>query len=448
VADLTDLTAAEAARHIHAGKLSPVDLLEACLGRIDAVDARVRAWVLCDRDAARRVAVQREAEARNGRLIGPLHGVPVALKDVFDATGLVTTAGAPAFAHRRAAADATSVGRLRAAGAVILGKVTTTAFAFLDPSPTTNPWNAGHTPGGSSSGPAAAVGARMVPLALGSQTVGSVLRPAAYCGVVGFKPTHGRISAAGVVVLSWSQDHVGIFARSVEDVALATGVMAGPDGADPLSSSLPPDDYLAAVSRPPAPRIGVLRELVDRASPAVVAHLTSVAQAFRAAGAQVTDVSLPASFARIHEASNITVRAESAAYHAPLWAAHAAEYTPRIREAIEVGRTIPALDYLAAMEVRRGFRRDMTPIAARFDALLSPTAATAAPPGLASTGDPYFCAPWSAAGMPSFALPTAIDGAGLPLSVQLTGEAFAERRLCQAAAWCEGVLGFAAAPPP
>jgi Asp-tRNA(Asn)/Glu-tRNA(Gln) amidotransferase A subunit family amidase len=447
VADLTDLTAAEAARRIHAGTLSPVDLLQACLARIDAVDPRIEAWVLCDRDAALRVARQREAEAREGRLVGPLHGVPVALKDIFDAAGLLTTAGAPAFAHRRAAVDATSVARLRAAGAIILGKVTTTAFAFLDPSPTRNPWNVAHTPGGSSSGPAAAVGARMVPLALGSQTVGSVLRPAGYCGVIGFKPTHGRISAAGVLVLSWSQDHVGIFARSVEDVALGLSVMAGPDPADPLSSPSLPDDYLAAVGLPPAPRIGVLRELVDRASAPVATHLTAVVRAFRDAGAQVTDVRLPDSFVRIHEASNTTVRAESAAYHAGLWAAHAARYPPKIREAIELGRSIPALDYLAAMEVRRGFRRDMAPIAARFEALLSPTAATAAPAGLGSTGDPYFCAPWSAAGLPSFALPTAIDDAGLPLSVQLTGEAFGERRLCQAAAWCERVLAFDAAAP-
>src|SRR5439155_24397083 len=188
-------------------------------------------------------------------------------KDIFDAAGLPTTAGAGAFAHRHATADATSVARLRAAGGIVLGKVTTTAFAFLDPSPTRNPWNLDHTPGGSSSGPAAAVAARMVPLALGSQTVGSVLRPAAYCGVVGLKPSHGRISAAGVFPLAASLDHVGIFARSVEDCALALGLMAGGDGADPLSSAAAVDDYLAGVADPVAPRLGVLRRLVDRASP-------------------------------------------------------------------------------------------------------------------------------------------------------------------------------------
>src|SRR6266508_3999191 len=181
MADLYDVSAADAARRIRAGELSPSTLVASCL------------------------------------------------RDIYDAAGLVTTAGAGPWAHRRAGADAASVARLRAAGAVIMGKVTTTAFAFLDPSPTRNPWNPEHTPGGSSSGPAAAVAARMVPLALGSQTVGSVLRPAAYCGVVGLKPSHGRISAAGVLPLAWSLDHVGIFARTVEDCALALGLLAGFD---------------------------------------------------------------------------------------------------------------------------------------------------------------------------------------------------------------------------
>jgi aspartyl-tRNA(Asn)/glutamyl-tRNA(Gln) amidotransferase subunit A len=446
VADLIDLTAAEAARRIRSGAVSPVELLEACLARMDAVEPTVLAWVHCDRSGALRAAREREAEAREGRFLGPLHGVPVALKDIFDAAGLVTTAGAPAFAHRRAAADAASVARLRAAGAVILGKVTTTAFAYLDPSPTRNPWNPGHTPGGSSSGPAAAVAARMVPLALGSQTVGSVLRPAAYCGVVGLKPTHGRISAAGVVPLSWSQDHVGVFARSVEDVLLALSVMAGVDRADPLSSAAPVADYAAAASEPAPPRIGVLRALVERASPEMAAHVAGVARALRDAGAQVMDVSLPPSYGGIHQAGNTVVRAESAAYHAPMWAAHAAEYPPKIREAIELGRGIGALDYLAAMQARRRFREEMAPLAARADALLSPTAPTSAPQGLGATGDPYFCAPWSAAGMPAVALPSGVDGAGLPLSIQLVGGVLDEARLGQAAAWCERALAFTAAP--
>ncbi len=403
MADLHDLGAAEIARRIRAGSLSPVDLLMACLKRIEAVDPVVQAWVHLDREAAVRVAEQREIEARAQRLLGALHGVPLALKDIFDAAGLPTTGGAGSFAHRRPAADATSVARLRAAGGIVLGKVTTTAFAFLDPSPTRNPWNPEHTPGGSSSGPAAAVAARMVPLALGSQTVGSVLRPAAYCGVVGLKPSHGRISAAGVLPLAWSLDHVGIFARTVEDCALALGLLAGFDAADPLSSSAAPDDYWAAVAQPVAPRLGVLRWLVERATPEMAAHVVAIARAFRSAGALVGDVEPPPSYARIHEAGNTVMRAEAATYHAPLFETHASEYPPRIREAM-------------------------------------------APRGLGSTGDPYFCAPWSFAGMPAIALPSGVDAAGLPLSVQLVGGLLAEARLLGAAAWSERIIGFSAAP--
>jgi Asp-tRNA(Asn)/Glu-tRNA(Gln) amidotransferase A subunit family amidase len=446
MADLHLLGATEAARRIRAGDLSPVDLVSACLARIDATEPIVRAWVHLDREAARRVAREREIEAREGRFLGPLHGVPFALKDIFDAAGLVTTAGAGPFAHRRASADATATARLRSAGAVLLGKVTTTAFAFLDPTKTRNPWNPEHTPGGSSSGPAAAVAARMAPLALGSQTVGSVLRPAAYCGVVGFKPTHGRIGAAGVVPLASSLDHVGVMARAVEDAALALSVLAGFDPADPLSSDAPTADYVGAVREPEAPRIGILRALVDRAEPEIAGHMNELARAFERAGARVGDVALPASFAGIHEAGATVLRAEAAAHHRALFARHAAEYPPRTREAIEAGGRIPAVDYLEAQRERRRFRREAAELAERWDALLSPAAATSAPPGLDSTGDPYFCAPWSSAGLPAIALPSGLGEAGLPLAIQLIGGPFCERRLLSAAAWCERALAFSAAP--
>ena len=429
------------ARMIREGALSPVDALAACLERIDAVDPLVKAWVHVDREAARRTAEQREFEASTRRFLGPLHGVPVALKDIFDAAGLPTTAGAPAFAHRLPAADAASVASLRAAGAIVLGKVTTTAFASLDPTPTRNPWNLEHTPGGSSSGPAAAVAARMVPLALGSQTVGSTLRPAAYCGVVGFKPNHGRVSAAGVVPLAWSLDHVGIFARTVEDCALALGPLAGSDSAERAG------DYFAAVARPAPPRLGVLRRIIERAPHAMGMHIESIVGILRSAGALVNDVEPPPSYDGIHEAGNLVARAEAAAYHGPLYARHADEYPPRIRDAIREGRAISAVDYLAAQHARRAFREEMAPIAARYDALITPTAPASAPRGLDSTGDPSFCAPWSFAGMPAIALPSGLDATGLPLSIQLVGGTFAEARLLGAAGWCEEAIAFSATPP-
>jgi aspartyl-tRNA(Asn)/glutamyl-tRNA(Gln) amidotransferase subunit A len=447
--ELHDLTAAEAARRIRAGSLTATALVEACLRRIDAIEPAVGAWVHLDREGALATARARDAEAAAGRWMGALHGVPVALKDIFDAAGYVTTAGAPPFAHRRPTVDAASVTRLRAAGAVVMGKVTTTAFALMDPTATRNPWHREHTPGGSSAGSAAAVGGRMVPLALGSQTVGSTLRPAVFCGAVGFKATHGRISAAGVVPLCWSTDHVGMFSRSVEDAALALGVLAGHDAADPLSLAQPVEAYasdLAAADPSVPPRIGVLRELVDRAEPEYSKHLRSVVDRLAAAGATIVSQRLPASFAPIHDQGQVVVRSEAAAFHAEMFARHAAEYPPKLREALEEGRRFTAMQYLAARDALRRFRADMAPLAASVDAMLSPVAPGAAPHGLGSTGDAWFCAPWSFSGMPSIAFPSGLAGNGLPIGVQLTSGVLAERRLLQAAAWCERVLAFAESP--
>jgi len=444
--DLYHVTAAEAARRIRSGALSPSNLLASCLKRIDAAEPTLKAWVHLDRDAAARVAVQRDIEAREGRFVGPLHGVPVALKDIYDAAGLTTTSGAGPWAHRRPTVDAVSVARLRAAGAVILGKVTTTPFALRDPTATGNPWHPGHTPGGSSSGSGAAVGARMVPIALGTQTVGSVLRPAAYCGVVGFKPTHGRIGATGVTTLAWSLDHVGVLCRSVEDAALALAVMAGHDPADPHSVPAPVDDYLGALTAPVAPRLGVLRPLLGKADAANAAQIEATVEMLRKAGAQVEDAPLAPSFERIHAAGDIVVRTEAAAFHRDLYAKHAADYPKHIGEAVKAGLGIGAVDYLAAQTVRRTFRAEMGSIAGRYDALVSPTAAGPAPKGLESTGEPYFCAPWSSAGMPSISLPTGLALDGLPFAVQFTGAPWAEARLLAAAAWCERIIDFKESP--
>lgn len=446
MAAMYELSASEAARRIRAGALSPSNLVAACLKRIDATEPTVAAWVRLDRDAAARVAVQRDIEAREGRFLGPLHGVPIALKDIFDAAGVPTTSGAPDWATRKPTADATSVARLRAAGAVPMGKLTTTPFAFLDPCATRNPWNPEHTPGGSSSGPAAAVAARMVPLALGSQTVGSVLRPAAYCGVVGFKPSHGRISAAGVLTLAESFDHVGLFTRCVEDCALGLALLAGPDPADPHAAAVPVDDYVAAIVDPLPPRIGVLGTLIARAEPAMAAHLQTVGAALRTAGAHLVDVEPPESFPVLREAGDVVLAVDAAHAHGALYAKHAAAYPPRIKELVERGRGISALQYLAAQEARRGARAALAALADRYDALLAPTIGAPAPRGLGATGDPSFCAPFTFAGLPALSLPTGMQG-GLPLAVQLIGAAWGESRLLAAASWCERVVAFDAGPP-
>src|SRR5439155_24953358 len=273
------LSAVEAVAAIRAGRLTTTALVEACLRRIEARDAELRAWVTVDRDGALAQAAGLDAEARAGRWRGPLHGLPVGLKDIFHVAGLRTTAGARGFADSVPAEDAASVARLRAAGAVILGKLHTTEFAYADPAVTKNPWRPDRTPGGSSAGSAAAVAARMVPLALGTQTVGSVLRPAAFCGVVGLKPTYGRISRRGVIPAAWTLDHVGVLARSVADSALVLGVLAGPDPADPGSLAAPPPAVDAVVGGVPerAPRLGLVGgPFTEGAFPDMCGHIEAV----------------------------------------------------------------------------------------------------------------------------------------------------------------------------
>lgn len=426
----TALGAREAAEQIRAGALSPVALVEACLERIRVHDGRVQAWVHVDESGALATARELEREAKGGRLRGPLHGVPVGVKDIFHVAGMPTRAGARTFAHRLPAEDAASVALLRAAGAIILGKTHTTEFAYRDPAPTRNPWKEGHTPGGSSAGSAAAVAARMIPLALGSQTVGSVLRPAAYCGVVGVKPSHGLVPVAGVIPLAWSLDHVGVFARSVADVALALAVLA--------HRSFAPEPARA-------PRLALAPELLRRASPELAQHVQATADALARAGARLTEVKLPASFAELHAAGLVVLEAEAATYHATDFAAQAALYGPEIRKAIASGLAIPATAYVSANRARLAFREEVMPILAAHDALLSPTAPAPAPDA-STTGDAWHCAPWSYAGVPSVSLPSGLAPSGLPLAVQLVQAAGAEARLLDVAAWCERQLAFVHAP--
>ncbi len=432
-ADLWRLTAADAARRIREGSLSPATLVEACLARLDALDGRLRAWAFLDADGARAAAREREAEARAGRLRGPLHGVPVGVKDIIHVAGMPTAAGARPWARTQPAADAPAVARLRAAGAVILGKTATTEFAYRDPAPTRNPWNLEHTPGGSSAGSGAAVGARMVPLALGTQTVGSILRPAAYCGVVGVKATHGLVPVDGVIPLAWSLDHVGVLARSVADAALGLGVLAG----RPLE-----------VPALRAPRLGLAPELLAGCQAEVAAQLQAAADRFARAGAAVVELKLPASFAEVHAAGLTVMQAEAAAYHEASFRIHAGEYGKEIGALVEAGLGLPAVRYVHANRARLRFREEALVLLDGVDALLAPTAPAPAPAGLGSTGDASLCAPWSYAGVPALTLPSGLSAAGLPHALQLVAAAGAEARLLGVAAWCESVLAFTAAPAP
>ncbi len=443
------LSVTATSERIRAGQLSPVDLLEECFRRIDALDGDLQAWVSLDRDGARFEARVRYEGVKHGGIGGALYGIPVGVKDIFDVKGLTTTAGASAFAHYEPEQDSAVAARLRKAGAIIAGKTATTEFAYADPAPTRNPWNRGHTPGGSSSGSAAAVAAGMVAVAIGSQTIGSTLRPAAYCGIVGLKAAHGRISAAGAVPLAWSLDHVGILSRCVADAALVLGALAGHDPADPSSLTAPVQDYVTAMgslARPP--RLGIPRAFYKgRASVEVYEHIDAVAASLERAGAEVNEATMPLSAEEVLAIGNPILRAEAAAYHAERFAAHQDEYRPRMRALIEAGLKTPAAEYLVAQRRRGVFRESIGALLEGFDALLMPVAPSTAPAGLESTGDAVFCAPASFAGLPAVSLPSGLDAQGLPLAVQLIGQPLDEGRLLAVASWVESRLDFKAAPP-
>ena len=442
--ELYTLTLSEMIAGIRRKKLSPVELAQSLLARIDSLESEVKAWVTIPRSSFLKEARRFEQEAARGKFRGPLHGIPIGVKDIFYTAGVRTTGGSKIFEKFVPEFDSTAVARLKKAGALILGKTATTEFAMADPAPTCNPWNPAHTPGGSSSGSAAAVATSMCPGALGSQTGGSVLRPAAYCGVVGLKPTAGRISRYGVFPLAYTLDHVGVLTRRVEDAAVLLTALAGFDPRDPASSREPVPDYsrfLGPVRRPL--RLGLIRAFYRKNSAKEVWENTEeTVQKFSRAGAKVEEVKMPPSFAVVPDAHHIIQKVEAAAFHEKLFKKHPDLYPPNLRELVEVGFLIPGIDYLRAQKIKGLFRREMEMVLKNYDFLISPATSSSAPKGLASTGNPWFQVPWSLSGLPTIGLPSGLDSQGLPLAVQLIGKPFEEGPLLAAAKWCEEILGI------
>ncbi|MBM4254302.1 MAG: amidase [Deltaproteobacteria bacterium] len=445
---LYTLTITAATEQIRNKQLSPVDLVRSCLERIDHLEPRVQAWVTVNREVALATARLREEEAQRGQYRGPLHGIPIGLKDIFYTAGLKTTAGSPIYANFIPDHDATTVRLLKEAGAIILGKAQTTEFAALAPSPTRNPWNLEHTPGGSSSGSAAAVAAMMCPGTLGSQTYGSTIRPAAYCGCVGLKPTYGRVSAHGLFALSWSLDHVGLFARTVSDIALLLQVLAGYDPLDPATEKVPVPSYTNGLRAPKAPRLGLVRDFfLEKANEETRKHVEAMAERFARAGATIEEVQMPPSFAGELDAHFAMLQVETAVSHRERYTQHKARYSQQMQDLIEKGRTITATQCIEIRRHQQQFRHEMNALCQRVDALLTPSTPAPAPHGLGATGDPTFNGPASFSGIPSLGLPSGVSANGLPFSVQLMSGAFTEERLLAIGQWCESVLDFRQAPP-
>jgi aspartyl-tRNA(Asn)/glutamyl-tRNA(Gln) amidotransferase subunit A len=442
------LTIATAAEQIRTGQLSPVDLVRSCLQHIDQLESRLQAWVTIDRDGAIAAAQRCEEEIRRGVYRGSLHGIPIGLKDIYFTAGLKTTMGSSIYADFVPDYDATTVRLLKAAGAIILGKCQTTEFAALAPSPTRNPWNLEHTPGGSSSGSAAGVAAAMCPGALGSQTYGSTIRPAAYCGCVGLKPTYGRVSAFGMFALCWSLDHVGIFARTVTDAAHLLQVLAGDDPHDPACVSLPVPDYVKVLEDMKPPRLGLVREyFLEKADEETRKHTEAIVERFARAGAQIEEVRLPASFVGEPEAHFAMLYAEAAASHRETYAQHKARYSPQMQDLIEKGFKVSGIEYAELRRHQQHFRHDFDALCRTVDALLTPSTPAPAPQGFTTTGDPSFNGPASFSGLPSLGLPSGLSHNGLPFGIQLMSGAFTEERLLAVGRWCEVVLDFRQTPP-
>jgi len=435
------LNASAIAHMVASGELAVDEITRQTLARIRELDASIHAWIYLEPDGVLAEAATLHAEARAGNLRGPLHGVPVGIKDIYDVAGMPTRAGSNVLADAGPAArDSAPVAMLRRAGALIVGKTATTEFASADPARTRNPWNLEHTPGGSSSGSAAAVAAGMVPAAMGSQTAGSILRPASFCGVVGFKPSFGRIPRDGVLPFAWTLDTMGPLTRTVADARLLLRSLT------PSTWSLP--DLETSPFGSHGPRVGFVPRLFqDRLDRSMRDMLSAAATRFQSAGAIVEEVALPADFETVLHAQHLIMITEAAAFHQRAFPGKLNLYGPRIRRMVEIGALVPATSYLNAQRVRRDLFDRISPLLARYDALLMPAAAGRAPESLDSTGDPAFNAPWTMFGTPAITLPGGNAVNGLPLGLQLVGMPGADEALLDVAEWCEQALGVAPPPP-
>lgn len=429
------LSAADAARAVRDGAASSEELVVACLARIREVDGAVQAWAHLDPEHALAQARALDRMRQAGEALGPLHGVPVGIKDIIDTADLPTECGSRIHAGRTPAHDATVVAMLRAAGAVVMGKTVTTEFALYSPGKTRNPHDASRTPGGSSSGSAAAVAAGMVPIAIGTQTNGSIIRPAAFCGVYGFKPTHGLVSRGGILRLSRTLDHVGVFARTLDDIGLACEQLVGGDPADPdtrARARIPFREIAAA--EPPLPPLLAWVEPPgwERAQPQMHEAFDELVGAL---GDRVVAIPLGESAGRALAIHRTILDAELAFNLAAEYERGADAMSGSLREQIERGRRVTAFEHQIAVSRIAAINDGFDEIFERCDAIVTAAAPGVAPAGLESTGDPSYCTLWSLAGMPALSMPLMKSEAGLPIGVQLVGRRHADARLLRTARW-------------
>jgi Asp-tRNA(Asn)/Glu-tRNA(Gln) amidotransferase A subunit family amidase len=423
----TPLSAVDLARRIEGGELTPAAVIDLCAEAIAAQEREIGAFVVLDIERARQQA-QSSAPALKA---GALRGLPVGVKDIFDTADLATEYGSPIYAGHRPVADCAAVSLLRRAGGLVLGKTVTTEFAHMQPAKTRNPRNLEHTPGGSSSGSAAAVAAGMVPIATGTQTGGSVIRPAAYCGVAGFKPSYRLLPTVGIKCFSWSLDTVGLFAAGVADVAFAAAAMSG-------------RDLRVDRGAPAVPRILVLRTRGwDEASAEMQKAVESAASAAQAAGATIAEIELPDIAQAAFRAHPVIQNFE--AYRALAYEHdhHRDKLGPLLRKLLDDAAGISAEDYDAARRTTKRARHALNELLGEANVILTPSAPGAAPRGLASTGSPIFNRIWTLMGTPCVNVAGLADAAGMPLGVQIVGRFGRDRATLEAALFLESAIARA-----
>ena len=428
-------TIADTITALREGVITAEQVAESCLGRIEDVDGDVQAWAYLDPEHVRTQARALDAARADGKPLGPLHGIPVGIKDIFDTTDMPTEDGTVLHEGRRPWYDATTVSLLREAGAVIMGKTVTTEMALFGPGKTRNPHDATRTPGGSSSGSAAAVASGMVPLAIGSQTGGSTIRPASFCGIVGFKPSHGLISRNGVMTLSRTLDHVGVFAGSVTDAALLADVMMkyDPKDADMRPKAAPELSRLAGEEPPLPPKLAFLKTPVwDQAEEDTREAFEELVEVLGTES--VEEVELSSLFEDALAQHTVIHDAEIAVNLGGDYERGRDRMSPQLVKIIEQGLKVPAADYLRAVARIPLFLDAIEEMFERYDAILTPAAPGEAPVGTA-TGNPIFCKVWTLLGMPAVSLPLLSGNNGLPIGVQLVGQRGNDGRLLRTARW-------------
>jgi Asp-tRNA(Asn)/Glu-tRNA(Gln) amidotransferase A subunit family amidase len=420
-----ELSAVEIVHGVTSGKFTAEAVVRDCLARIAEREDTVKAWAFVDPQIALRQARERDREARKG----PLHGVPIGVKDIFATFDMPTDMGSPIYRNNPNSQDASSVAMLRAAGAVILGKTVTCEFAGLTPNLTRNPLNPAHTPGGSSSGSAAAVADRMVTVGLGTQTGGSVLRPASFCGAVGYKPTYNLICRGGIQFAAESRDTIGLITRELDDSDLVVSVLTGRDPVRRFDAT---------------PKIGLCRtQFWDATSPETKHAVEDAAKRLAAVGAKMREVSLPASFDALSEARSIVNPVERSRALAHEWNKNRALISPGLTRQIEEGMKIPYARYLQSLQRIAACRAQLAELFGDADVLLAPCVVGEAPKGLETTGDPKFQEFWTALHVPAVSLPTHKGPKGLPVGIQLVGRLYDDERLIAVARWVFERLGRA-----